>query len=115
MSPWPVGPAPIREETIPLPKKGQESQAPTKARLIVDVPADGKVYVDDQPMKTPAEHRVYQTPDLEPGQTYVYDIRVEVQRDGKAVSETKRVLLKAGQEVHADFKDMSGTTTAKAQ
>jgi len=109
----PIAPPPAPIETVPPPKKpGQESLAPTKARLIVEVPADGKVYVDDQQMKTPAERRVYQTPDLEPGQTYVYDVRVEVQREGKAVSETKRVLLKAGQEVLADFKDMKGTATA---
>jgi uncharacterized protein (TIGR03000 family) len=109
----PVSPPPVRDEIVPLPKKpGQESLAPTKARLIVEVPADGKVYVEDQPMKTPAERRVYQTPDLEPGQAYVYDVRVEVQRDGKAVSATKRVTLKAGQEVVADFKDMKSTATA---
>ena len=112
----PVAPPPVKEETVPPPKKpGQESLAPTKARLIVEVPADGKVFVDDQPMKTLAERRVYQTPDLEPGQTYVYEVRVQIMRDGKAISESKRVQLRAGEEVRADFKEMAGTTTAKAR
>jgi uncharacterized protein (TIGR03000 family) len=112
----PAAQPPVREETVPLPKKlGQESLAPHKARLIVEVPADSKVYVDDQAMKTPSETRVYQTPDLEPGQIYYYEVRVEMERDGKVISETKRVVLRAGQEVLADFKDMATTATAKAQ
>jgi uncharacterized protein (TIGR03000 family) len=66
-------------------------------------------------MTTQSERRVYQTPTLAPGQTYFYEVRVEVNRDGKAVSQTKRVLLRAGQEVRADFKDMETTATAKAE
>ena len=83
--------------------------------MIVDVPADAKLYIDDHAMKTPSEHRAYQTPDLEPGQTYYYEVRVEVERDGKLLSETRRVLLRAGQEVHADFSDVTTTATAKAK
>ena len=83
--------------------------------MIVEVPADAKLYIDDTAMRTPSEHRTYQTPDLEPGQTYYYEVRVEVQRDGKPISETRRVLVRAGQEVHADFTDMATTSTAQAK
>jgi uncharacterized protein (TIGR03000 family) len=106
-----------RDETLPLPNKkpGAESLAPTKAKLIVEVPADAKLYIDDHAMTTQSERRVYQTPTLAPGQTYFYEVRVEVNHDGKALSQTKRVLLRAGQEVRADFKDMETTATAKAE
>ena len=89
--------------------------APTNARLIVAVPADANLYIDDHKMKTQSERRTFQTPELEPGQTYYYEVRVEVERDGKTVGTTKRVLLKAGQEVRADFNDMDATVTAKAK
>jgi uncharacterized protein (TIGR03000 family) len=100
---------------LPNKKPGTESLAPSKAKLIVEAPAGAKLYIDDRSMTTPSEHRVYQTPTLAPGQTYYYEVRVEVNRDGKALSQTKRVLLRAGQEVRADFKDMETTATAKAE
>jgi len=111
----PVEP-PVKSEPIPAPKKGEpEGLAPTNARLIVAVPAGANLYIDDHKMKTQSERRTFQTPVLEPGQTYFYEVRVEVERDGKTLSTTKRVLLKAGQEVRADFNDMDATVTAKAK
>ena len=112
----PVEP-PVKGEPIPAPMKGAapEGMAPTNARLIVAVPAGADLYIDDHKMKTQSERRTFQTPELEPGQTYFYEVRVEVERDGKTLSTTKRVLLKAGQEVRADFNDMDATVTAKAK
>ena len=81
-------------EALPLPMKPgdkpPEAVAPTRTRLIVDAPADAKLYIDDTAMRTQSEHRSYQTPDLEPGQTYYYEVRGKAQRDGKPVSETRR-------------------------
>jgi uncharacterized protein (TIGR03000 family) len=105
-------PPPSKPGTSPKPP---ETVAPNRARLIVDVPPDAKLYIDDAAMKTPTDHRVYRTPDLAPGQTYYYEVRVEAQRDGKPISQTKRVLLRAGQEVRADFTDLTATTTAQAK
>ncbi len=116
----PTAPPTKPGETLPPPSKPGDSKppeavAPSRARLIVDVPADAKLYIDDTAMKAPSDHRTYQTPDLEPGQTYYYEVRVEAQRDGKPVSETRRVLVRAGQEVHADFTDVGTTSTAQAK
>src|SRR5436190_218533 len=61
----------------------------TPAKLVVEVPADAKLYVDDQLMKTTAARRVFNTPTLEKGQTYYYILRAEMAIDGKTVSETK--------------------------
>ncbi len=116
----PTAPTTKPGEVLPPPSKPgdvkpPEALAPTRARLIVDVPADATLYIDDTAMKTTSEHRAFRTPDLDPGQTYYYEVRVEAQRDGKPVSQTKRVLLHAGQEAHADFTDLTATSTAQAK
>ena len=102
-------------ETVPPPKKdGKESLAPTKAKLIVEVPADAKLYIDDQLMKTGSNLRVFSTPNLEAGQAYYYVVRAEVTRDGKKVEQTKRVIVRPGEEAKASFSDMEAVSTARA-
>jgi uncharacterized protein (TIGR03000 family) len=107
-------PAPGASDTLPPPKKEGETLAPNKARLIVELPPGALLYVDAQPIKNDAERRTFQTPELDKGQTYYYDLRVEALRDGKPVSENRRVVVRAGEEVLADFKNLTLTATAKA-
>ena len=83
-----------------------ESLVPAKAKLIVELPADAKLYIDDQLMKTPSAVRQFNTPELQPGQTYYYMVRVEMPSEGTPQTVTRRVLVRAGEEVTADFKDM---------
>jgi uncharacterized protein (TIGR03000 family) len=105
---------PAGAETVPPPKKdGKEGIAPSKAKLIVEVPEDAKLFIDDQPMKTGSSRRVFSTPDLEKGQAYYYMVRVEVVRDGKTVEQTQRVIVRAGQEAKASF-DLDAVATARA-
>jgi uncharacterized protein (TIGR03000 family) len=111
----PAGGAP---EAAPPPAKGGDKKdqvSATRAKLIVEVPADAKLYIDDQLMKTPSTHRVYSTPDLENGQAYYYVVKVEMVRDGQTQTETKRVILRAGEEVRADFTTMEGVAAVKAE
>jgi len=85
----------------------------TPAKLVVEVPADAKLYVDDQLMKTMSARRVFNTPTLDKGQTYYYILRAEMAIDGKTVSETKRVLVRAGEEVKANFAELAAAATKK--
>jgi uncharacterized protein (TIGR03000 family) len=101
-------------DVLPPPKKEGTSRAPTRARLVVELPADAQLYVDDRRTQATSERRTFQTPELEKGQAYYYEVRVEAVRDGKPVSETRRVVVKAGEEVLADFKDV-GASTAKSK
>jgi uncharacterized protein (TIGR03000 family) len=71
------------------------------------LPADAKLFIDDQPMKTAASKRTFNTPPLQRGQQYYYILRAQVVRDGKSQTETKRVLLRAGQEVRATFPELA--------
>jgi uncharacterized protein (TIGR03000 family) len=95
-------------ELIPPPKVeekkgGTGALAPDRAKVIVQLPADAKLYVDEQPIKASAERQTFSTPRLERGQTYFYDVRVEAVRDGKTVVDSKRILVRAGEEVTVSF------------
>jgi uncharacterized protein (TIGR03000 family) len=101
---------PSTPESIPAPKPddkktggGTGSVAPDRAKVIVQLPADAKLYVDDQPIKISSDNQTFNTPRLDRGQTYYYEVRAEVVRDGKTVVESKRILVKGGQEVSVAF------------
>jgi uncharacterized protein (TIGR03000 family) len=107
----------VKPEAAPLPKKDKEASnaSPDRARLIVQLPADAKLFIDEQLMKTGSDKRTFNTPVLTRDQTYYYMLRVEATRDGQPITETKRVILKAGEVVRADFSAMDAVTTAKAR
>ena len=86
--------------------------APTRAKLIVDLPADATLYIDDQKMTLTSSRRVFNTPELERGEVYYYMVRAEVLRDGKPVTVSKRVIVKPGQEVSADFRNLAEPAVA---
>jgi uncharacterized protein (TIGR03000 family) len=111
ISPY-MGPAvPVRPEVVPPPKKdGSESLGPTRARLIVELPGEATLFIDDQKMNTTSSRRVFNTPQLERGETYYYILRAEVTKDGSPVTVTKRVVLKPGEEIRADFRDLAAPT-----
>jgi uncharacterized protein (TIGR03000 family) len=100
---------PEKKDGVP-PPPGEEnlqvSLSPYRASLIVTLPADAKLFVDGHPMQTPAEKRVFQTPPLEPGQLYYYTLRAEVERDGKTITRTQRVIVQGGAVTRAAFSDL---------
>jgi uncharacterized protein (TIGR03000 family) len=114
----PYVPQPSDNDTLPAPKKAngeKESLAPTKAKLIVELPADAKLTVDGRAMKTVSGRGVFTTPSLKKDELYYYELNVEVVRDGKPVAENRRVLVRAGEEVRANFKDMDAVSTARSR
>jgi uncharacterized protein (TIGR03000 family) len=96
-------------------KKKEGTMLSNKAKLVVELPTNAKLYIDDKPMKNASGVRSFNTPELEPGQAYYYIVRVETERDGKPVSETRRVIVRAGQIARADFKDMQSDAVRTAQ
>lgn len=88
------------------PPKAAE-KAPGAAKLILDIPAQAKLYVDDLPMTGTDTTRFFRTPELIPGQTYYYNVRVEATRDGQPTTESRRVLVRAGETVRESFNTAS--------
>lgn len=86
--------------------RGGEQVSLDRARLVVEVPVDAKLYIDGRLMKTGSKRRTFSTPLLEPGQLYYYDVRAEIAREGQPYSETRRVIVKAGERVDTSFHGM---------
>jgi uncharacterized protein (TIGR03000 family) len=93
---------PAPKEQLPAPKEKKKDES-TRAQLTLDVPEGAKVYLDGELMNLSPGKRLFQTPPLVSGRVYFYDLRVEVTRDGKTVTENQRVLLRPGQTVVAAF------------
>jgi uncharacterized protein (TIGR03000 family) len=98
-------------EPIPAPKPMAYFSG-DHARVVVNLPADAKLFVDDQLMKASSEHRTFNTPALEEGQVYYYELRAEVMRNGQKTVQNKRLTLRSGEIFEASFTDLgSGVTT----
>jgi uncharacterized protein (TIGR03000 family) len=78
-----------------------------RARLVVEMPRDAKLTIDDQPMTVNEGRRSFNTPALEKGQK----VKVEVMRNGKPVSDKRKVIIRAGDVVREDFRSMGEATS----
>jgi uncharacterized protein (TIGR03000 family) len=91
----PIGPT----ETLPPPKPGQgAAPVPAPAKINVTLPENARLTIDNQPTRSTSERRVFVTPDLQPGKTFYYNLKAEVDRDGKTEVLTQRVTVRAGEE-----------------
>jgi uncharacterized protein (TIGR03000 family) len=109
----PPGAGPARSapaEQVAPPKPGSETRAnDAPAKVVVDLPEDAKLYVDDQLMKSKAAVRSFVTPKLEAGETYFYVLRAETTRG----SRVRQVLVHAGDDLHVSFAEPAPVATAQ--
>jgi uncharacterized protein (TIGR03000 family) len=96
-----AAPAAAAPAALPAPKTTANA-----ASVIIKAPTDVRVSVDGQATPRNAAEETFTTPDLEPGRSYEYLFKAEAVRDGKPVSRTKRVTVRAGQRSEADFSDL---------
>jgi uncharacterized protein (TIGR03000 family) len=82
------------------------AQPSDTATIVVRVPADAKVYFDDTLTEKSGSERSFVTPGLQPGQIFFYTIKAEVTRDGKALTQSQRVNVQAGQTTEVDFSSL---------
>jgi len=104
MMPHDGGPKPM-----PTPKTSLDSPSP--ATLVVTLPAEAKLTIDDYVTNSTSERRVFLSPALTPGKTYSYTLKAELLRDNKPQVVTKEVLVRAGEETPISF-DFPAAVTA---
>lgn len=97
---------------------GGFSVPPDRALMVVTMPPDGKLLANGQPIPGTGSVRVFQTPPLEPGKEYDYEIQISLERGGKKY-EPKEVTKKfrAGERVNVEFGEPgpTGGTSAEFQ
>jgi uncharacterized protein (TIGR03000 family) len=85
-------------EKAPKPKeKREESLLSAPATIVVALPADAKLLIDNEATSSTGGSRVFQSPALNPGKEYQYTLTAQVVRDGKPIKAEKVVTVKAGQ------------------
>jgi uncharacterized protein (TIGR03000 family) len=73
------------------------------ATLVVTLPEDARLMVDDHLTVSTSGERVFTTPVLEPGKDYQYTLAMEVVRDGKTCSVTREVTVRVGEVTRVDL------------
>jgi len=102
----------LREETKKKPQ--EEVRAPAApARLTINVPADARLWVDQVECPLTSAVRSFNSPALQPGHTYFYTLKVQVQRDGAPVTDSQRVPMAAGENITVDFSNVGTVSTAQ--
>lgn len=95
-APQPNGPAPAPGEIPPQTPAPDSSAWLNNATLNVSVPAEAKVFVNGMATKSAGADRHYVSKGLRYGYNYSYEIRAELVRDGRTITQTKVVRLSAG-------------------
>jgi uncharacterized protein (TIGR03000 family) len=89
----------------PAPAKSSFNSADESApaRLTVELPAGAKLFVDGTPTTLSGAVRQFHTPALPAGQAFYYELKAEVTVGGKTEVEQKRVVVRAGETITAEF------------
>ncbi|HTU23483.1 MAG TPA: TIGR03000 domain-containing protein [Gemmataceae bacterium] len=84
-------------EKAPKPKEKKESMVPAPATIVVELPAEAKLLIDNEATTSTGSSRVFQSPTLNPGKEYHYTLKAEIVRDGKPVKAEQVVTVTAGE------------------
>ncbi len=106
----PVAPAPEMKKEMPTPepikepkKATEEAAVPAPATIIVNLPADAKLAIDDFVTTSTSSPRYFATPTLARGKDFTYMLKAEIQRDGRTLTTTQMVTVRAGEESRVEL------------
>ncbi|MBL8800160.1 MAG: TIGR03000 domain-containing protein [Planctomycetia bacterium] len=113
MAAAPVAPQAFVAQQVarPAPAAVQPAAAKVASQITVRLPENARLYVNDDQCTLTSETRSFQTPQLKSDKEYSYTLRAEVVRDGRTVSEVKRVTFKGGEQVDVQFKELGPVRT----
>jgi uncharacterized protein (TIGR03000 family) len=89
--------------TTPNKTKQTSIQNAAPATLIVTVPADARLTIDDEATTSTSTQRVFVSPALNPGQDYHYTLKAEFVKDGKQMTISKEVEVRAGSQTRINM------------
>jgi uncharacterized protein (TIGR03000 family) len=90
--------------TAPSYSYGSTAAPDNAARIRVVVPPDAQVWFDDRMTQQTGSVRSFESPALTPGRDFSYDVKARWRgRDGKDVTQTRHVDVRANANVTVDF------------
>jgi uncharacterized protein (TIGR03000 family) len=104
-----------REKIEKPPKEGgkeEETHLPAPATIVVSLPADATLTIDDAATKSTSATRVFASPDLPPDKEFHYTLKAQITRNGEKLATTQKVTVRAGQETYVT---LEFPTTSVAQ
>ncbi len=92
-------------EPVPPPIKNKQEEARRwmPGTIFVTLPEDARLTINGQPTRSLTATRVFESPPLEPGFDYVYNIEATVMRNGQPVPVRRQITVRAGQEARVSF------------
>lgn len=105
-TPFPPAPKPEGE------KREKDENLKGSARLLLEVPADARVYIDGQLTRSTNAVRSFHTPPLKDGETFYYEVRVETPSGQKPIVQDKRIYVRANEVVRESFRDVNAASIA---
>ena len=100
-------------EKAPAPKPTGETSLTAPATIVVSLPAEAKLSVDGAATQATSTTRVFATPALDRGNEYFYTLTAEIARNGKTVTATKKIAVRAGEETRVSLEFPSAETVAQ--
>lgn len=95
-------------------KQGQKDKN-AMTRLIITLPENARLTVNDEPTSKTGSERTFKTPALEAGEKYYYKMKAEYMHDGELVTVEKNIQFTAGKdrELQVDMVDRTRQVLAK--
>jgi uncharacterized protein (TIGR03000 family) len=82
------------------------------AQIVVTLPADARLTIDDGVTQSVGTRRLFTSPPLALDRSYSYTLKAEFVRDGKTVSVTKKAAVTPGAETQVSFDDVPQRSVA---
>jgi uncharacterized protein (TIGR03000 family) len=98
-----------RQERNPYEAYYAPDQAEQAAHILLRVPDNAEVWFDGQKTEQTGQMRAFLSPPIDPGQSYLYQLRVRWMEEGRAMERSRRILLQAGDRIQLDFAGDGGT------
>lgn len=89
-----------------------QSPAKAPATLVVTLPEDATLTIDNTPTTQTSGKRVFVSPPLQVGSKYIYTLQAQVMRDGQPVTLTQEVAVIPGQETQVRLEIPAAAVTA---
>jgi uncharacterized protein (TIGR03000 family) len=95
--------APPAGEELKKPADLPKASRNAPATIVVSLPEEARLTVDGYVTKSTSAERTFVSPALEGGVNYTYTLIAEMVRDGRTITETQRVNVRAGETTRVPF------------